>query len=93
MGAKGRQLGSFLWTEGLIILVSGMVLGFAIGFLIAKMLVKLLTGVFDPAPEVLAIPTLYLVILVLAGCLSTVVAVLIAQKVSQRRALEALRTI
>jgi len=93
MGAKGRQLGSFLWTEGLIILISGMVLGFAIGFLIAKMLVKVLTGVFDPAPEALAIPTLYLVILVLAGCVSTVVAVLIAQRVSQRRALEALRTI
>ena len=29
MGAKGRQLGSFLWTEGLIILISGMLLGFA----------------------------------------------------------------
>jgi putative ABC transport system permease protein len=93
MGAKRRQLGSFLWTEGLIILISGMVLGFGIGFLIAKMLVKILTGVFDPAPEVLAIPTLYLVILVLAGCVSTVLAVLIAQRVSQRRALEALRTI
>ena len=92
MGAKRRQLGSFLWTEGLIILISGMALGFAIGFLIAKMLVKLLTGVFDPAPEVLAIPTLYLVILVLAGCVSTVLAVLIAQRVSQRRSLEALRT-
>ena len=93
MGAKGRQLGSFLWTEGLIILISGMVLGFAIGFLIAKMLVKVLTGVFDPAPEALAIPTLYLVILVLAGCVSTVLAVLIAQRVSQGRALEALRII
>jgi putative ABC transport system permease protein len=93
MGAKGRQLGSFLWTEGLIILISGMLLGFATGFGIAKMLVKVLTGVFDPAPQALAIPALYLVVLVLAGCVSTVVAVLIAQRVSQRRTLEALRTI
>ncbi len=93
MGAKGRQLGSFLWTEGLIILISGMLLGFATGFGIAKMLVKVLTGVFDPAPESLAIPGLYLIVLVLAGCVSMVLAVVIAQKVSQRRAIEALRTI
>jgi putative ABC transport system permease protein len=93
MGAKSRQLGSFLWTEGLIILVAGMVLGFATGFVIAKMLVKVLTGVFDPPPQALAIPWLYLVVLIAAGCLSTVMAVAIAQKITQRRAIEALRTI
>ena len=93
MGAKGRQLSSFLWTEGLIILVAGMLLGFATGFGIAKMLVKVLTGVFDPAPQSLAIPWMYLVVLILAGALSTVAAVMIAHRVTQRRALEALRTI
>ena len=93
MGAKGRQLGAFLWTEGLIILVAGMGLGFATGLGIAKMLVKLLTGVFDPAPQSLAIPWVYLVVLVLAGTLSTVLAVLIAQRVTQQKSLEALRTI
>jgi len=93
MGAKGRQLGSFLWTEGLIILVAGMVLGFVTGFAIAQMLVKVLTGVFDPAPQSLAIPWAYLVVLIFAGVLSTVLAVIIAQRVSQRHAIEALRTI
>ena len=93
MGAKGRQLGSFLWTEGLIILVAGMVLGFVTGFAIAQMLVKVLTGVFDPAPQSLAIPWAYLVVLILAGVLSTVAAVMIAQKVTQQKAIEALRTI
>ncbi len=93
MGAKGRQLGSFLWTEGLIILVAGMVLGFATGLGIAKMLVKVLTGVFDPAPQSLAIPWVYLVVLIVAGCASTVLAVVIAQRVTQTNALEALRTI
>ena len=93
MGAKGRQLGSFLWAEGLIILISGMLLGFATGFGIAKMLVKVLTGVFDPPPETLAIPVVYLIVLVVAGCVSTVLAVLIAQRVSQRKAIEELRTI
>jgi len=93
MGAKGRQLGAFLWAEGLIILVAGMVLGFATGLGIAKMLVKVLTGVFDPAPQALAMPWAYLVVLVVAGCASTVLAVVIAQRVTQRKSLEALRTI
>lgn len=93
MGAKGRQLGSFLWTEGLIILIAGMVLGFATGLGIAKMLVKVLTGVFDPAPQSLAIPWLYLGVLIVAGCASTILAVVIAQRVTQQKSLEALRTI
>jgi putative ABC transport system permease protein len=93
MGAKARQLGAFLWTEGLIILISGMVLGFATGFAIAKMLVKVLTGVFDPAPQALAIPWVYLIVLIVAGCLSTALAVVIAQRVAQSHAIEELRTI
>ena len=93
MGAKARQLGAFLWTEGLIILVAGMVLGFATGLGIAKMLVKVLTGVFDPPPQALSIPLLYLLVLIVAGCLSTLLAVVIAQMITQRRAIEALRTI
>jgi putative ABC transport system permease protein len=93
MGAKARQLGAFLWTEGLIILVAGMVLGFATGLGIAKMLVKVLTGVFDPAPQSLAIPWVYLGVLIAAGCASTILAVVIAQRVTQQKSLEALRTI
>ena len=93
MGAKARQLGAFLWTEGLIILISGMALGFVTGFAIAKMLVKVLTGVFDPAPQALAIPWVYLIVLIVAGCLSTALAIVIAQRVAQRRAVETLRTI
>jgi len=69
------------------------VLGFATGFAIAKMLVKVLTGVFDPAPEGLSIPWLYLIVLIVAGVVSTAIAVMIAQKVTQRRAIEALRTV
>jgi putative ABC transport system permease protein len=69
------------------------VLGFATGLGIAKMLVKVLTGVFDPAPQSLAIPWLYLGVLIVAGCASTVLAVVIAQRVTKAKALEALRTI
>jgi putative ABC transport system permease protein len=70
-----------------------MVLGFITGFGIAKMLVKVLTGVFDPPPESLSIPLAYLMVLVVAGCISTAVAVLIARRVTERRAIQALRTI
>lgn len=93
MGAKGGQLGSFLWTEGLIILSAGIVLGFATGIGIAHMLVKVLTGVFDPPPQALSVPWLYLVVLIAAGCLSTALAVIVAQHVTQHRAIQALRTI
>jgi putative ABC transport system permease protein len=93
MGAKPRQLGAFLWVEGLIILIAGTVLGFLTGFGIAKMLVKVLTGVFDPAPEGLSIPWVYLVVLILAGIASTALAVLISRSIMQRRAIQELRTI
>jgi putative ABC transport system permease protein len=93
MGATPRQLGAFLWTEGLIILLAGMMLGFITGFGIAKMLIKVLTGVFDPPPQSLAIPSAYLIALVVAGCVSTAAAVLIARSVAERRAIQALRTI
>ncbi len=73
-------------------LSAGIVLGFATGFAIAKMLVKVLTGVFDPPPQALAIPWFYLSVLIVAGCLSTVLAVVIAQNITQRRAIQALRT-
>jgi putative ABC transport system permease protein len=52
-----------------------------------------LTGVFDPPPQALSIPWLYLIVLIGAGCLSTMLAVMIAQSVTQRRAIQALRTI
>jgi putative ABC transport system permease protein len=93
MGARANQLAAFLWTEALIILVAGAVLGFAAGFAIAQMLVKLLTGVFDPPPETLAIPWLYLAAIVVAGCVSTAVAVVIARSVTQRKVVQELRTI
>ena len=93
IGAKARQLGAFLWTEALIILVAGAVLGFIAGFAIAYMLVKVLTGVFDPPPEALSIPWLYLIVVLLAGCAATAAAVMIARAVTQRRAVQELRTI
>ena len=79
LGATRQQLGAFFWTEGLIVLVVGMIVGTATGFAIAQMLVTMLTGVFDPPPQSLAISWQYLFVLATAGCLSTVLAVIVAR--------------
>lgn len=93
LGAKSNQLGSFLWSEGLLILVGGAVMGVLLGFGVAQMLVKILTGVFDPPPETVSVPWLYLALLGAAGVASTIVAVIGAQLASRRSVVEALRDI
>jgi putative ABC transport system permease protein len=91
LGAKSHQLGAFLWSEGVLIQVSGGLIGIVLGFGIAQMLVTLLTGVFDPPPETLAIPWLYLALMATAAVLSMVAAVLSTQMVSRRPTVETLR--
>lgn len=92
LGARPRQLGAFVWSEGLLILLGGGVIGIATGVGVALMLVKLLTGVFDPPPEALTIPWLYLVLVTAAAAVSTGVALLTAQRTARRPVVESLRT-
>lgn len=91
LGAKRSQLGAFLWSEGVVIQVCGGIIGIVLGFGVAQMLVTILTGVFDPPPELLSIPWLYLVLLTAAALVSMITAVLSTQLVSRRPAVEALR--
>ncbi len=77
LGANARQLGAFLWSEALFIYVIGLAAGLSIGWLLAWVLVKLMTHVFDPPPDVLAVPWAYLVFLALAGLAAMVGAVLL----------------
>ncbi|MBY5440096.1 FtsX-like permease family protein [Rhizobium leguminosarum] len=67
LGAKPRQLGTFVWSEAGLVVVGGMLLGLLAGVLIAYVLVKLLTGVFDPPPEALSLPWGYLAALVITA--------------------------
>jgi putative ABC transport system permease protein len=60
IGAKPPQLATFLWAEGLLVLAGGIVFGLLSGVVTAWMLVTLLTGVFDPPPETLSIPWIYI---------------------------------
>jgi putative ABC transport system permease protein len=68
-----------------------MAIGSLIGFAVAEMLVKVLTGVFDPPPEVLSIPWSYIMVLLIAAVVSTVIAVVGAQVSVQRVGVEVLR--
>ncbi|MDT0454781.1 FtsX-like permease family protein [Streptomyces sp. DSM 41527] len=60
LGAKGRQLSGFVWSEAALVAVAGGACGAALGWALAQMLVKVLSGVFDPPPDHVAVPWAYL---------------------------------
>ena len=91
LGARMAQLGAFLWSEGLFVLLSGAVVGLLTGFGVAEMLVKVLTGVFDPPPDALAVPWSYLLGLIAAAGVATVLAIISARVTSRRPVVQALR--
>jgi putative ABC transport system permease protein len=91
LGARPSQLGAFLWAEGLFIVVGGAILGVAVGFGIADALVSLLTGVFDPPPETLAIPWLYLAVALATALICGAIAMVGTLGISKKPDLEALR--
>jgi putative ABC transport system permease protein len=93
LGAKPRQLGAFMWSEALLIFLAGSIAGIAIGFALAWMLVKLLIGVFDPPPESLSVPWLYLTALVAAASVSTAFTVVGAARETRKSASQAVREI
>ncbi|MGH7105556.1 MAG: ABC transporter permease, partial [Acetobacteraceae bacterium] len=75
LGARASQLGAFIWSEVSLIVGIGAVFGIAIGFGVAEVLVKVLSGVFDPPPQGLSIPWIYLVVVVAAAIICTVASV------------------
>jgi putative ABC transport system permease protein len=91
LGARSRQLGGFVWGETAFVTVVGAVLGAAIATAVTVMLVKVLTGVFDPPPDVLAIPWGYLVALVALVLASVAVAGGLTVRALRRPAIEELR--
>jgi putative ABC transport system permease protein len=60
LGARSRQLASFVWSEAIFVTVGGLVLGLLSGWCLSFMIVKILTGVFDPPPPHLFVPWAYL---------------------------------
>jgi putative ABC transport system permease protein len=63
LGARTRQLASFVWAEAAFVALGGVILGVLSGWVLSYVIVKILTGVFDPPPEHLSIPWAYLLAL------------------------------
>ena len=91
LGATSSQLGAFIWSEGLLVLLGGGAIGSLLGFGVAQMLVKVLTGVFDPPPEHLTLPWGYILTLAAAAIASTVVVIMAMKRISRRPVVEELR--
>jgi putative ABC transport system permease protein len=91
LGAKRSQIGGFLWSEGVILLLLGAAIGMLAGLAVAIMLVSMLTGVFDPPPNHLQIPAFYLLALMISAAAATSVAVLLALRGGHARALQDIR--
>ena len=91
LGAKPRQLGAFVWSEAALFLAAGTFVGLSAGAAVACVLVKLLTGVFDPPPEALSTPWLYLASLIVVAGLAVATAALGATRSARIAVLEKLR--
>lgn len=91
LGARRAQIGGFLWSEGLIVVIGGALLGVMAGFGVAHTLVKILSGAFDPPPEALVVPWPYLAVTLAIAVASGSLAIGIIQRLTQRPDLELLR--
>jgi putative ABC transport system permease protein len=60
LGARLREIRSFVWSEGALVLIAAVVLAAGLGWLLSEMLIAMLQHVFDPPPDSLAIPWRYL---------------------------------
>ena len=93
IGATPSQLAAFLWSEGFLVLLGGLVFGAMSGVAAAWMLVTMLTGVFDPPPETLAVPAGYLAFLLVLLPICVAGAIVLAGRAGRGKEAEALRAI
>ena len=78
LGASLREIAAFLWTETALVLGAALALAALLGWLLAEMLVAMLQHVFDPPPDHLAAPWVFLGGLAAATVVGGAVAGLVA---------------
>ncbi len=93
LGANQRQLGAFVWAEAGIVALAGLSTGGATAWALSNMLVRVLHGVFDPAPESLAVPWVYLSTVGVIAVVATGTAATVAIRSARTPHLELLRTL
>ena len=91
LGARPNQLAAFVWSEAVVVTVGGLALGAVTGWLEATIIVRILTGVFDPPPESLSVPWVYLGIVAATIVVSAILAGAVTIAAARRPALAVLR--
>ena len=91
LGARPRQLGSFIWSETAFVTLGGLVLGAGAAAALSYMLVKVLSGVFDPPPTALAVPWAYLAEVAAVAVVAVAVAGFAALRSTRKPAVDILR--
>ncbi|MFN8164058.1 MAG: ABC transporter permease [Solirubrobacterales bacterium] len=80
LGASLRDIGAFVRSEAGVILGAAVLLAMFLGWLLAEMLVAMLQHVFDPPPDHLAVPWLFLGGLCLSAILGGALAAALAAR-------------
>ena len=91
LGARSRHIGAFVWSESLFVTGVGALLGGGTAVALSVMLVDVLTGVFDPPPDALTIPWLYLAALAGAVTVSVMAAAAFTVRSLRRPGIDELR--
>jgi putative ABC transport system permease protein len=91
LGARRRQLASFVWSEAAYVTIGGLVLGSLAGWGLSYVIVKILTGVFDPPPEHLSVPWAYLASLGAAAAITVFAAGAGMLRATRKPAVELIR--
>jgi putative ABC transport system permease protein len=91
LGATPRQLSSFVWSEAGFITAGGILLGALAGWSLALVIVKIMTGVFDPPPEHLSIPWVYVALVLSLIIVTVVVAGIFILRAVRKPSLEIIR--
>jgi len=91
LGARRSQLGGFVWGESIFVTGGGLLLGSLMAAVLSVALVDVLTGVFDPPPDFLTIPWVYLLAVAVAVVATVAAAGLITLRALRRPAIEDLR--
>jgi putative ABC transport system permease protein len=91
LGARARQLGAFVWSESVLVTGGGLALGALIAAGLSVMLVRVLTGVFDPPPDVLAVPWGYLLATAAVAVAATVIGGALVLRTLRRSPVSVLR--
>ena len=90
IGASLRDIGAFVRSEALTVLLAAAVLAAGLGWLLAEMLVAMLQHVFDPPPDHLAVPWGFLGLLALGAFAGAGLAFAVAARALRRLPLGAI---